>query len=84
VAALLNVNEQTIRRWIEAETVPYLKLPSGSTAYCKARYLLTSLRGNDDPGAELRELDERNPVEIGWNPWGFLPHLLPQQWPKLG
>src|ERR1700709_2800413 len=29
-AALLNVSEKTIRRWIEAESIPYLKLPSGS------------------------------------------------------
>ena len=28
-AALLNVSDRTIRRWIEAKKVPYLKLPSG-------------------------------------------------------
>lgn len=58
-AALLNVNERTIRRWIDAETVPYLKLPSGSYRIPQGA-LLASLRGNYDLGAELRELDERN------------------------
>ncbi len=58
-AALLNVNERTIQRWIEDETVPYLELPSGSYRIPQGA-LLASLRGNYDLAAELRELDERN------------------------
>jgi excisionase family DNA binding protein len=58
-AALLKVSEKTIRRWIEAEAIPYLKLPSGSYRIPQGA-LLASLRGNYDLGRELRELDERN------------------------
>lgn len=29
-ATLLNVNERTVRRWIDAESIPYLDLPGGS------------------------------------------------------
>jgi excisionase family DNA binding protein len=58
-AALLNVNERTVRRWIDAESIPYLKLPGGSYRIPQGA-LLASLRGNYDLAAELRELDERN------------------------
>jgi excisionase family DNA binding protein len=58
-AALLKVSEKTIRRWIEAESIPYLKLPSGSYRIPQGA-LLAALRGNYDLGSELRELDERN------------------------
>jgi excisionase family DNA binding protein len=58
-AALLNVNERTVRRWIDAESIPYLELPGGSYRIPQGA-LLASLRGNYDLGAELRELDERN------------------------
>jgi excisionase family DNA binding protein len=58
-AALLKVNERTIRRWIEAEKIPYLELPSGSYRIPQGA-LLASLRGNYDLAAELRELDERH------------------------
>lgn len=58
-AALLKVNERTVRRWIEAEKVPYLELPSGSYRIPQG-VLLASLRGNFDLAAELRELDQRN------------------------
>lgn len=58
-AALLNVNERTVRRWIDAESIPYLELPSGSYRIPQGA-LLASLRGNYDLGAELRELDKRN------------------------
>lgn len=58
-AALLKVNERTVRRWIEAEKVPYLELPSGSYRIPQGA-LLASLRGNFDLAAELRELDQRN------------------------
>lgn len=58
-AALLNVNEQTIRRWIDAKSIPYLELPGGSHRIPQGA-LLASLRGNYDLAAELHELDERN------------------------
>jgi excisionase family DNA binding protein len=58
-AALLNVNEQTIQGWIDAESIPYAKLPGGCYRIPQGA-LLSSLRGNYDLAAELRELDERN------------------------
>jgi excisionase family DNA binding protein len=58
-AALLKISERTVRRWIEAESIPYLQLPSGSYRIPQGA-LLASLRGNYDLGAELRDLDERN------------------------
>lgn len=58
-AALLNVNEQTIRRWIDAESISYMELPGGSYRIPQGAFL-ASLRGNYDLAAELRELDERN------------------------
>ena len=58
-AALLKVSEKTIRRWIEAGSIPYVKLPSGSYRIPQGA-LLASLHGNYDLGSELRELDERN------------------------
>jgi excisionase family DNA binding protein len=61
-AALLNVDEQTIRRWIDAESIPYTKLPGGFYRIPQGA-LLASLRGNYDLATELRKLDERN-VEL--------------------
>lgn len=58
-AALLNVNERTVRRWIDAESIPYLELPGGSYRIPQGA-LIASLRGNYDLAGELRELDERN------------------------
>jgi DNA binding domain, excisionase family len=58
-AALLNVNERTVRRWIDAESIPYLELPGGSYRIPQGA-LLASLRGNYDLAEELRELDKRN------------------------
>lgn len=60
--ALLNVNEQTIQGWIDAESIPYLELPGGSYRIPQGA-LIASLRGNYDLAGELRELDERN-VEL--------------------
>jgi excisionase family DNA binding protein len=57
-AALLSVSDRTIRRWIEAEKVPYLKLPGGGYRIPQAQ-LLESLRGNYDLAGELAGLDER-------------------------
>ena len=59
-ASLLNVSDRTIRRWIEAEKIPYLKLPSGGSRIPQGA-LLASLRGNYDLAGELRELDDRHP-----------------------
>ncbi len=58
-AELLNVSERTVRRWIEAESIPYLELPGGGYRIPQGA-LLSSLRGNYDLAAELRELDERH------------------------
>lgn len=57
-ASLLSVSDRTIRRWIEAEKIPYLELPSGGYRIPQGA-LLASLRGNYDLAAELKELDER-------------------------
>lgn len=57
-AALLNVSDRTMRRWIEAEKVPYLKLPGGGYRIPQAQ-LLASLSGTYDLGQELADLDQR-------------------------
>lgn len=57
-AALLNVSDRTIRRWIEAEKVPYLKLPGGGYRIPQAQ-LLASLSGTYDLRREMEALDER-------------------------
>lgn len=58
-ASLLHVSERTIRRWVDAEKVPYLKLPSGQYRLPQGA-LLASLEGTYDLAAELDELDERH------------------------
>jgi excisionase family DNA binding protein len=58
-ASLLSVSDRTIRRWIEAERVPYVELPSGGYRIPQGA-LLASLRGNYDLASELKELDERH------------------------
>jgi excisionase family DNA binding protein len=58
-AALLQVSERTIRRWIDGEKIPYLELPGGGYRIPQGA-LLASLRGNYDLAGELRALDERN------------------------
>jgi excisionase family DNA binding protein len=58
-AALLSLDERTIQGWIDAGTVPYLKLPNGSYRIPQG-LLLGALRDNYDLGVELRDLDERN------------------------
>jgi excisionase family DNA binding protein len=57
-AKLLNVSDRTIRRWIAAEKVPYLKLPNGSYRIPQSS-LLASLNGIYDLGGARAELDER-------------------------
>jgi excisionase family DNA binding protein len=58
-ATLLKVSERTIRRWIEAEKIPYLELPGGSYRIPQGA-LLGSLRGNYNLAEELDQLDARN------------------------
>lgn len=57
-ASLLAVSEKTIRRWIDNERIPYLKLPSGGYRIPQGA-LLASLGGNYALGDELEELDAR-------------------------
>lgn len=57
-ASLLAVSEKTVRRWIDAERIPYLKLPSGGYRIPQGA-LLASLGGNYALGDELDELDAR-------------------------
>lgn len=57
-ATLLSVSDRTIRRWIEAEKVPYLKLPGGGYRIPQAQ-LLASLSGTYDLRREMEALDER-------------------------
>lgn len=58
-ASLLSVSDRTIRRWIEAERIPYVELPSVGYRIPQGA-LLASLRGNYDLASELKELDERH------------------------
>jgi excisionase family DNA binding protein len=58
-AALLNVSDKTIRRWVTDDKVPYVKLPSGGLRIPQGA-LLASLQGTHDLAAELAALDERN------------------------
>ena len=58
-AHLFNVSQRTVRRWIEAESIPYVELPGGGYRIPQGA-LLSSLRGNYDLAAELLKLDERN------------------------
>lgn len=55
-ASLLAVSEKTIRRWIDAERIPFLKLPSGGYRIPQGA-LLASLGGNYPLGDELEEID---------------------------
>jgi excisionase family DNA binding protein len=57
-ASLLAVSEKSVRRWIEAEQIPYLKLPSGGYRIPQGA-LLASLGGNYALGDELEEIDAR-------------------------
>ena len=59
-ATLLNVNERTIRRWIDAEWIPYLELPGGSYRIPQGA-LLASLSGNYDLAAERRDSTSATP-----------------------
>lgn len=58
-ASLLRVSERTIRRWIEAERIPFLKLPGGSYRIPQGA-LLASLRGTYDLAGELQQLEAKH------------------------
>lgn len=55
-ASLLAVSEKSIRRWIDAERIPYLKLPGGGYRIPQGA-LLASLGGNYALGDELEQID---------------------------
>ena len=57
-AALLNVTQRTVTNWIEADKVPYLRLPGGEYRLPLSG-LLASLSGTYDLRTELEALDER-------------------------
>ena len=57
-AELLNVSRRTILNWIEAEKVPYVKLPGGDYRIPLSG-LLASLSGTYHLDEEIRALDER-------------------------
>jgi len=57
-AALLNVSDKTIRRWVADDKVPYVKLPGGGVRIPQGA-LLASLQGTYDLAAELDALDAR-------------------------
>jgi excisionase family DNA binding protein len=58
-ASLLNVSDRTIYRWIKAERIPFLTLPSGEYRIPQGA-LLASLRGTYDLAGELRQLEEKH------------------------
>jgi len=58
-ASLLRVSDRTIRRWIEAERIPFLKLPSGAYRIPQGA-LLASLRGTYDLAGELQQLETKH------------------------
>jgi excisionase family DNA binding protein len=57
-ASLLNVSEKTVRRWVDDEKVPHVRLPSRQIRIPLAA-LLASLQGNYDLAGEVAELDAR-------------------------
>lgn len=57
-ASLLAVSEKTVRRWIDDERIPYLKLPSGGYRIPQGA-LLASLGGNYALADELEETEAR-------------------------
>ena len=57
-AKLLAVSEKTVRRWIDDERIPYLRLPGGGYRIPQGA-LLASLGGTDQLGDELEEIDAR-------------------------
>ncbi len=58
-ASLLRVSDRTIRRWIKAEQIPFLRLPSGEYRIPQGA-LLASLRGTYDLAGELEQLEAKH------------------------
>lgn len=58
-ASLLSVSDRTVRRWIKAERIPFLRLPTGEYRIPQGA-LLASLRGNYDLAGELRQLEDKH------------------------
>lgn len=58
-ASLLRVSERTIRRWLEADAIPYLQLPGGGYRIPQGS-LLASLSSTSDLANELQAHDERS------------------------
>lgn len=56
-ASLLAVSKKTIRRWIDDERIPYLRLPGGGYRIPQGA-LLASLGGNYSLGDELEQIDD--------------------------
>jgi excisionase family DNA binding protein len=56
-ASLLAVSDKTIRRWIDAERIPYLRLPGGGYRI-PVGALLASLGGNYALDEELVQIDQ--------------------------
>jgi excisionase family DNA binding protein len=59
-AALLEVDTNTMRRWVEEGTVPYVVLPSGIRRIPRTP-LLASLGGNYDLATGMAKQDEGGP-----------------------
>ena len=58
-ASLLAVSEKTVRRWIDGDRIPYVKLPGGGYRIPQGA-LLASLGGNYALGDELEEIEARS------------------------
>lgn len=58
-ASLLNVSDRTVRRWIKAERIPFLRLPAGEYRIPQGA-LLASLRGTYDLAGELQQLESKH------------------------
>jgi excisionase family DNA binding protein len=58
-ASLMKVSDRTIRRWIEAESIPFLRLPSGGFRIPQGA-LLASLSSTRDLARELSEQDAQS------------------------
>jgi excisionase family DNA binding protein len=58
-ASLLGVSDRTVRRWIKAERIPFLRLPAGEYRIPQGA-LLASLRGTYDLAGELQQLEEKH------------------------
>jgi excisionase family DNA binding protein len=58
-ASLLRVSDRTVRRWIKAEQVPFLRLPNGEYRIPQGA-LLASLHGTYDLAGELEQLEAKH------------------------